>query len=184
MSATEAEPQQVDERSDGPDKAGRPVDVGTLVAENASLRERLLRALADAENTRRRAERSTAEARQYAISDLARELLGIADNLQRAIEAAGQQTADADPSLIEGVRATERMLEQLLERFGIRKIEALGQAFDPNRHEAVMQVDDAERPPGTVAQVIQDGYTIHDRLLRPARVIVSRRTGPSSQSDA
>jgi molecular chaperone GrpE len=86
--------------------------------------------------------------------------------------------------LIEGVRATERMLEQLLERFGIRKIEALGQAFDPNRHEAVMQVDDAERPPGTVAQVIQDGYTIHDRLLRPARVIVSRRTGPSSQSDA
>jgi molecular chaperone GrpE len=157
--------------------AREAVDPATLIAENASLRDRLLRALADAENTRRRAERAAEEARQYAISDFARELLAVADNLQRTIAAAELHTPETveDAALIEGVRATERALMHTLERFGIRKIEALGAPFDPNLHEAVMEVDDPEHEPGTVVRVVEDGYTIHDRLLRPARVFVAKR---------
>ena len=157
--------------------AKEAVDVATLVAENASLRDRLLRALADAENTRRRAERTAEEARQFAISDFARELLAVVDNLQRTLAAASQESpvTAADPALIEGVQATERLLENALARFGIRKIEALGRPFDPTLHEAVMEVYDASQPPGTVVRVVEDGYTIHDRLLRPARVFVVKR---------
>jgi molecular chaperone GrpE len=155
--------------------AQEAVDVATLIAENASLRDRLLRALADAENIRRRAERTAEEARQYAISDFARELLMVADNLERTIAAAAERTETVeDDALIEGVRATKRLLEETLSHFGVRKIEALGQRFDPSLHEAVMEADDPSQPPGTV-RVLEDGYTIHDRLLRPARVVVARR---------
>jgi molecular chaperone GrpE len=156
--------------------AQEAVDVATLIAENASLRDRLLRALADAENTRRRAERTAEEARQYAISDFARELLTVVDNLKRTIAAAAQHPETVeDDTLIEGVRATERLLEQTLSRFGVRKIDALGKRFDPSLHEVVMEADNASQPPGTVIRVVEDGYTIHDRLLRPARVVVARR---------
>ena len=168
--------------------AAEAVDPATLIAENKSLRDRLLRALADAENTRRRAERTAEQARQYAIYDFARELLVVADNLQRTIDAAERRTPETveDAALIEGVRATERLLMQTLERFGVRKIEAVGQPFDPNLHEAVMEADDPEHPPGTVVRVVEEGYTIHDRLLRPARVFVAKRdrTDAPPQSDA
>jgi molecular chaperone GrpE len=169
--------------------AAEAIDPATLIAENQSLRDRLLRALAEAENTRRRAERTAEEARQYAISDLARELLVVADNLQRTIAAAERHAPESveDAALIEGVRATERILTQTLERFGIRKIEALGRPFDPNLHEAVMEVDDPEQPPGTVVRIVEDGYTIHDRLLRPARVFVAKRPSvlsPPSDAEA
>ena len=158
--------------------AQEAVDVATLVAENASLRDRLLRALADAENTRRRAEGTAEEARQYAFADFARELLAVADNLQRTIAAASRHSPETveDQALIEGVRATERLLEHTLSRFGIQKIDALGKPFDPTLHEAVMEVDDPSQPPGTVVRVAEDGYTIHDRLLRPARVLVAKRS--------
>jgi molecular chaperone GrpE len=156
--------------------AQEAVDVATLIAENASLRDRLLRALADAENIRRRAERTAEEARQYAISDFARELLMVADNLERTIAAAAERTKTVeDDALIEGVCATKRLLEQTLSHFGVRKIEALGKRFDPSLHEAVMEADDPSQPPETVVRVVEDGYTIHDRLLRPARVVVARR---------
>jgi molecular chaperone GrpE len=157
--------------------ATEAVDVATVVAENASLRERLMRALADAENTRHRAQRAAEDARQYAIADFARELLTVSDNLQRTIEAAERHRPETggDTALIEGVRATYRMLQQTLERFGIRKIDALDRRFDPTLHEAVMKVDDGSQPPGTVVRVVEDGYTIHDRLLRPARVFVAGR---------
>jgi molecular chaperone GrpE len=163
--------------------ATEAVDVATLVAENASLRDRLLRALADAENTRRRAERAAEEARKYAIADFARELLAVADNLQRTIAAASRtpETVE-DQALIEGVRATERLLEHTLSRFGVQKIDALGKPFDPTLHEAVMEVDDASQPPGTVVRVAEDGYTIHDRLLRPARVFVAIRNPKAASS--
>jgi molecular chaperone GrpE len=164
----------------GPDDAG-------LQAENAALRDRLLRALADAENTRRRAERSGEETRRYAVADFAREILAIADNLQRALAAAEEQAgrAERESSLIEGVRATERMLTGMLERFGVRTIDALGAPFDPALHEAIVEVDDPTQPPGTVVQVVEDGYTIHDRLLRPARVVVTKRgPEPPRSSDA
>jgi molecular chaperone GrpE len=156
--------------------AQEAVDVATLIAENASLRDRLLRALADAENIRRRAERTGEETRQYAISDFARELLMVADNLERTIAAAAERPETVkDDALIEGVRATARLLEQTLSHFGVRKIEALGKRFDPSLHEAVMEADDPSQPPGTVVRVVENGYTIHDRLLRPARVVVANR---------
>src|SRR3984893_15150066 len=130
--------------------AQEAVDVATLIAENASLRDRLLRALADAENIRRRVERTAEEARQYAISDFARELLMVADNLGRTIAAAAERTETVeDDALIEGVRATKRLLEETLSHFGVRKIEALGQRLDPSLHEAVMEEDDQSPPPRT-----------------------------------
>jgi molecular chaperone GrpE len=154
-----------------------PADIQELAAENASLRDRMLRALADAENTRRRAERSAQEAGRYAVADFARELLTIADNLQRTLAAAegSARGGGEDAALIEGVRATQRMLMQTLGRFGVRKIEALGAPFDPALHEAVFEVEDESHPAGTVVNVLEDGYTIHDRLLRAARVGVSKR---------
>jgi molecular chaperone GrpE len=157
--------------------ATEAVDPATLTAENASLRDRLLRALADAENTRRRAEKSVAEARKYAIADFARELLIVVDNLQRTLAAVKSQeaTSGETAALTEGVSATLRVLLQTLERFGVRRIDALGQRFNPNLHEAVMEENDPTQPPGTITKVVEDGYTIHDRLLRPARVVVTKR---------
>jgi molecular chaperone GrpE len=168
--------------------ATEAVDIGTLLKENAalleekvSLQDRLLRALAEAENTRRQASRTAEEARRFAIADFARELLIVVDNLQRTIDAAdskGPSTME-NAALIEGAQATLRVLLQTLERFGVRRIQALGQRFDPNLHEAVMEVDDRAQAPGTVTQVVDDGYTIHGRLLRPARVAVSKRRVPA-----
>jgi len=157
--------------------ATEAVDVGTLLKENASLRDRLLRALADAENTRRQASRTAGDARRFAITDFARELLIVVDNLQRTIDAADGQAPlrKKNAALIEGAQGTRRVLLRTLERFGVRRISALGERFDPNLHEAVMEVDDPAQPPGTVAQVLEQGYTIHGRLLRPARVVVSKR---------
>jgi molecular chaperone GrpE len=166
--------------------AAEAVDMGTLLTENDALREenkslhdRLLRALAEAENVRRQADRTASEARQYAITDFARELLTVVDNLQRTIEAAEKQslTSVENSALLEGVQATLRALLQTLERFGIRPIDAQGKPFDPNFHEAVMEVEDQSQPPGTVTQVLEQGYTIHNRLLRPARVVVSKERG-------
>jgi molecular chaperone GrpE len=155
--------------------AEQSVENDALAAENASLRDRMLRALAEVENTRRRADRNAADASQYAITEFAREILAVADNFQRTLAAAERPETIGDIALIEGVRATQRMLMQALERYGVRKIEALGQPFDPALHEAVLEVDDASHPPGTVVRVVEDGYTIHDRLLRAARVVVSKR---------
>src|SRR3981081_1544895 len=167
----------------------RPPDEGAVEAaapaENASLRDRMLRALAEADNTRRRAERAGQDARQCAVADVARELLPVVDNLQRSIAAAERQAAatSAETALIEGVRATEQMLMRALERFGIRKLAALGTPFDPTLHEAMMEVDDASSAPGTVASGMEHGYQIHDRLLRPVRVAVTKRS-PSTSPDA
>jgi molecular chaperone GrpE len=163
-----AEPNEIADPDEG-------IGPAALAAENASLQDRLLRALADAENTRRQCDRATAEARDYAISSFARELLTVEDNLHRAIEAAKSHGADGkvDKALIEGVEATERLLGQIFERFGIRKIDAAGAPFDPQLHEAMTEVDDPFHPPGSVVQVLEDGYTIRNRLLRPARVIVA-----------
>jgi molecular chaperone GrpE len=153
--------------------ATEAVDVGTLLKENASLRDRLLRALADAENTRRQASRTEGDARRFAIADFARDLLIVVDNLQRTIDAAdGRAPLTAENSaLIEGVQATLRVLLRTLEHFGVRRMSALGEQFDPM---AVMEVDDPTQPAGTVTQVMERGYPIHGRLLRPARVVVSK----------
>jgi molecular chaperone GrpE len=164
--------------------AKEATDVATLVAENASLRDRLLRALADAENVRRQADRAIAEARKFAIADFARELLVVVDNLQRTIDAIESKAASQNAALLEGIGATQRIFTQTLNRFGVHEIDALGRRFDPNLHEAIAEVDDPSQPPGTVVRVVERGYTIHDRLLRPARVFVAKRhTAPASESD-
>ena len=172
------------------DNAAETDDVAesaTLAAENASLRDRLLRSLADAENSRRRAERSAADARQYSISDFAAELLAVVDNLQRAVASAEDRTEQTpeEAALLDGVRATQRLLLATLNRFGLRKIDALGAPFDPALHEAIIEVEDDSRPPRSVVSVLEDGYTIHDRLLRAARVAVAKpRSQPAPDAEA
>lgn len=168
-----------DERTEAP-------DVAALQAENASLQDRLLRALADAENVRRRADRAAEDARNFAVRDLSRELLTVVDNLRRAIAAAEDPAVDSAGTtpLVEGIKAIERSLITMLERFGVREIKAHGTSFDPLRHEAIMEVNDPGRAPGSVVDVMEDGYTIHDRLLRPAKVSVtpSRPAAPADES--
>jgi molecular chaperone GrpE len=152
-------------------------------SEIASLRERLMRALAETENTRRQGERRAQDAQQYAITNFARELLQVVDNLRRAIDAgAADAEARKGDGLIEGVAATDRVLTQILNRFGVEEINALNQPFDPRKHEAVMEMDQTEQPPGRVAQVLENGYMLHDRLLRPARVVVTKPAQQSSQA--
>ena len=171
-------PAQSDETTGAP-------DVAALQAENASLQDRLLRALADAENVRRRADRAAQDARKFAVADLSRELLTVVDNLHRAIAAAEDPAVDSvgTTPLVEGIQAIERSLMTLLERFGVRQIEARGIPFDPLRHEAIMEVDDPERAPGAVVDVMEEGYTIHDRLLRPAKVSVTRSRPAAAAAD-
>jgi molecular chaperone GrpE len=146
-----------------------------LAAENASLRERLMRALAEAENTRRQGDRRAEDAQRYAITNFARELLEVVDNLHRAIEAgAARPDKTETDGLVSGVAATDQLLAKILKRFGVEPINALNAPFDPARHEAVMEVDAAGKPPRSVATILEDGYMLHDRLLRPARVAVTK----------
>jgi molecular chaperone GrpE len=161
-------------------QAGAPeptsLDRSALLAQNAELEDRALRAFAEAENARRQADRAVSDARKYAVSEFAREMLTVWDNLQRTIAASEREDqGGADDALIEGVRATERMLTSALERFGLVKIAALYAPFDPNLHEAVMEVDDPSRPSGTITTVLEDGFKLHDRLIRAARVAVVKR---------
>ena len=158
-------------------------DVAALKQENADLKDRVLRALAEAENIRRRAEREVSEAKLYGAANFAREMLAFADNLRRAIESVPQNVrSDLTPSLealIEGVELTEKDFLSRLARFGVKPIEALGARFDPNQHEALFEIPDETKVAGTVAQVVEQGYLINDRVLRPAKVGVARG-GPKS----
>ena len=152
-------------------------------SEIASLRERLMRALAEIENTRRLGERRAEDAGQYAITNFARELLQVVDNLRRATASAETDAQSRNSeALLEGVAATDRILTQILNRFGVEEIKALNERFDPRKHEAVMEVDTSERPPGSITEVLENGYMLHDRLLRPARVVVAKSQQPSSQA--
>lgn len=147
-----------------------------LNQENTELRDQLLRALAEVENVRRRLTRDKEEGVKYAASKFAAEMLDVADNLQRAIDAvpADQSAEPLVQNLLEGVRATARVLAHKFERAGIRKIEAVGQKLDANFHEVMFEVPGTGQPNGTVVQCIQDGYLLNDRLLRPARVGVAK----------
>lgn len=158
-----------------------------LEAELARLNDRLLRALAEGENMRRRAERDRDEAIKYAVSEFAREMLAVADNLRRALDAIGEEqrkTDEALNTLAIGVEMTERALLAVFERFGIKRVEALGQPFDHNFHEALFEIEDKEKPAGTVVQAVESGYTIHNRLLRPAKVGIAKggpKAGPGGE---
>jgi molecular chaperone GrpE len=159
-------------------------EIEVLRVELADMRDRMLRALADAENTRRRAERDTREASQYAITRFAREMLSIADNFSRALAACPPELREAaDPqvkAVIDGVEATERQLLKALENYGVKIIATTGAKFDPNLHQAIAEVPGQGKPPGTIVDVVQTGYMIGERLLRPAMVTVARKeNGPA-----
>ncbi|MCC9621159.1 nucleotide exchange factor GrpE [Thalassospira sp. MA62] len=153
--------------------------VAALEAEVAELKDRLLRQAAEVENTRRRAKKDVEDAGNYAITKFARELLDVGDNLRRALDAAGD-TSNADPAmktLVDGVEMTEKALHKALEQNGIEKLEPLGEKLDPNKHQAVFEMPHPEYPDGHVAQVMQAGYVLKGRLLRPAMVGVAKNPG-------
>ena len=155
-----------------------PGSVELLQQEAAEARDRMLRTLAEMENLRKRTTKEVADARLYGITGFARDVLDIADNLQRALDAVpAEARAAADPgltSLIEGVELTERSLLNALEKHGVKKFDPQGQKFDPNFQQAMYEVPDASVPSGTVVQVVQAGYMIGERILRPALVAVSK----------
>ncbi len=146
--------------------------------EKAALNDRVLRGVAEMENLRRRTQKDVADARQYSIAGFAREMLAVGDNLRRALEAIPEETresADAGlAALIEGVELTEKTLLQALEKNGVRAIRPQGERFDPHFHQAMFEVADASTPSNTVVQVVQDGFVIGERVLRPAMVGVSK----------
>jgi molecular chaperone GrpE len=146
-------------------------------AEIAELKNRVLSALADMENLRRRTEREISDARKYAVANFAREMLMVSDNLRRAIDAVPAEARGGEDIgvLIEGVEVTERGLEQAMNKFGVTAIETRGRKFDPSLHQAMMEVEDETGVPGNVAEEIQIGYVIGDRVLRPAFVSVFKK---------
>ena len=149
-----------------------------LNAENTQLKDRVLRTLAEMENLRRRTEREVADAKAYGVTGFARDMLTVVDNLARALEQLpAEARAAADPqiqSVIEGVELTARDLEAVLGRHGVKKLDPKGQKFDPNFHQAMFEAPDENVPAGTVSQVVQSGWTIGERVLRPAMVGISK----------
>lgn len=158
-------------------EGAEPDRLALLEAEKIDLRERLMRALAETENMRRRSEREAADARAYAVTNFARDMLTVADNMRRALDSVPKGEAEADgalKSLVEGIELTERDFLKTLTRHGVRQLDPKGQKFDPNMHQAMFEVPDETVPSGTVMQVVQSGYAIGDRVLRPAMVGVSK----------
>jgi molecular chaperone GrpE len=159
-----------------------------LTAERDELKDRTLRTLAEMENLRRRTEREIADARAYAVTNFARDVLNVADNIHRALEsvpADAKAAADgAFKGLIDGIELTERDLAKTLERHGVKRVEPEGQKFDPNRHQAMFEVPNPDVPAGTVVQVVQTGYVIGERVLRPALVGVAKGGPKAAASPA
>jgi molecular chaperone GrpE len=187
MPEMEAGAESADSRQDELE-AGRAV-LDALTAENAELKDRLLRMTAEVENVRKRAEREIADTRTYAIAGFARDMLAATDSLSRAlvvVPAEVRETAEGTlKSLIDGIELTEREMQRLLAKHGVTPIEAQGQKFDPHKHQAMFEVPDPNQPEGTVVQVVQAGYAIGDRVLRPAMVGVSKggaKSGPTESA--
>ncbi len=159
----------------------RDAEIISLKEEAGQAKDRLLRLAAEMENLRKRTEREKAEATLYAASNFARDLLSVSDNLGRALQALTQEERDSageiENNLITGVEVTERELLNVFQRHGIRKLETVGQKFDPNFHQAIFEVPTTEKPPGIVMQELQPGYAVGDRCLRPAMVGVSKAEG-------
>ncbi len=150
--------------------------LGDLLKELEEARQQILYAQAETQNVRRRLEKDAQDARAYAATGFARDMLSVADNLGRALDAIPEAMREDDSwkGLIAGLEATQRELGSVFERHGITKVDALGQPLDPNRHQAMVEIPSAEEEPGTIVQVMQSGYMIRDRLLRPALVGVAK----------
>src|SRR5690349_5989164 len=155
--------------------------VEALTAENGDLRDKLLRTVAEMENLRKRTQREIEDTRSYAIAGFARDMLSATDALSRALmvlPAEARENGDATTkSLIEGIEMTEREMQRLLAKHGVKPIEAEGQKFDPHKHQAMFEVPDPSRPEGTVVQVVQAGFAIGERVLRPAMVGIAKGGG-------
>lgn len=152
-------------------------EVDTLKGQIADLTDRLLRAHAEMDNIRKRSEREREETAKYAITKFARDVVNVADNFERAIQAVPAGAAEEDAalqSLVEGVSMTEREFLNVLDRNGVKRINPKGEAFNPHQHQAMMEMQNAEVPSGTILEVFQPGYVIEDRVLRPAMVVVAK----------
>lgn len=171
------------------DSGGQGADpAARLVAEKAELREQLLRTAAELENLRKRAARELADARQYAIAGFARDMLTASDSVSRALSALPEKERHGAEgtlkALIEGIELTEREMQRLLEKHGISRIDAKGERFDPHLHQAMFEVPDTDADDGTVVEVVQSGYVIGERVLRPAMVGVARKAKPPGPAPA
>jgi molecular chaperone GrpE len=160
-------------------------EIENLMQENNALKDKVLRTMAEMENLRRRTEREVADAKLYGVTSFARDMLTFADNLRRAVESVSaeeKETASAAlKSFVEGIELTERDFLSRLARFGVKKLEPQGEKFDPNMHEALFEVPDPSVATGTVVQVVEAGFSIGDRCLRPAKVGVARG-GPKPEA--
>lgn len=165
--------------ADGPavSEAETEARIAALQGEIKDLKDQVLRAMAETENTRKRAAKERDDAMKYGTTALAKELLAVSDNLRRALEHAGNLEGEAAKNFVTGIEATERQLLQAFERAGIKKVEPQGQMFDPNFHRVMMEIENTGHAAGTVVQVLQPGYVIHDRLLREALVGVAKGDG-------
>lgn len=181
-----------DQNPEAPETAENPFAaefavLEALKAEVETLKDQRLRALAEAENIRRRAEREKADASQYAVTKFARDMLGIADNFARALAACPPAIRDAaDPqvkAVLDGVEATDRQLISTLERYGVKQVDTADGKFDPNLHQAIAEVPGGDKPAGTIVDVVQTGFMIGDRLLRPAMVTVARKESNPANVD-
>lgn len=152
--------------------------IAKLEAENAQLKDQALRAMAEAQNARRRADEEVAKSRKYGHSSFAKDIVGVADNLSRALqsvpEEAREAAGDAVKNLVLGLEMIDREMLSVLERHGVKKIDPVGERFNYERHQAMQELEGTGQPAGTVVHVLQAGYTLHDRLLRPAMVIVAK----------
>jgi molecular chaperone GrpE len=178
---------EIQESGAEPEAANENNPVAVLEAQVAELRDRFLRAVAETENVRKRAEREVADERTYGVTAFARDILAVADNLVRTLDAIKTEARSSAEgplkALIDGVELTERELQKALAKNGIRRIDPQGEKFNPHFHQAVFEVPDANVPAGAVAQVIQPGYAIGERVLRPAMVGVSKgsaKTAPEN----
>jgi molecular chaperone GrpE len=162
--------------------------VTAALAAAAEFKDRLLRTLAEMENLRKRTEREIADARVYGVTGFARDVLAVADNMHRALGTVGaEERGQADPkirALVEGVELTERELMKVLEKNGVKKFSPEGEKFDPNVHQAMYEVQTPDLPPGHVAQVVQAGYMLGERVLRPAMVAVTKAAPKAPQASA
>jgi molecular chaperone GrpE len=161
-----------------PEEGGKDAEITALQNEVAATKDRMLRLAAEMENLRKRTEREKAEATLYAASNFARDLLSVADSLSRALAAVPAEERDVIDDImkkfLDGIELTERELMSVFQRHNIRKLETVGQKFDPNMHQAMFEIPTAERPPGTVMQEVQSGYAVGERCLRPALVGVAK----------
>lgn len=157
--------------ADNEQDASQEASVSTAEPTIDELKDQLLRAMAEVQNTKKRAEKEKADISKFSISGFAKDVLRIRDNLQLALNSGTKDTG----AIVEGIKLTMSEMDNILENYGIRIIDALGKEFDPNFHQAMIEIETTDKTPGIVVQVMQEGFMIHDRLLRPALVGVSKK---------